>query len=149
MTATAANTTVLPADRITVTGTGTRRTITFDPVSAGLATVMVTVKDGDETASASFNVRVSGPPPHPDGHYYSGAVDLSASIDVGGDYFLGMSDEVNTAHLYRKGVSGSPLESFNSGFPGGESDFEGVTRFGDTILWTRFARQQPLGLGAS
>ena len=96
-----------------------------------------TVKAGDDTATAT--VTRAGDPgaaPDPSAHYYSGAVDLSAAIDVGGDYFLGISDEVNTVHLFKKGVSGAPLASWNQGFPGGETDFEGVTRFGDTVVWS-------------
>ena len=127
---------IQPDDKITVTGSGAARTITFDPIAAGSATITLTASANGESTTSNFALRVSGPAPDATGHYFSGLVDISATVDLGGDYFLGMSDEVNTVHLFRKGVDGGPLASFNSGFPGGETDFEGAARFGDTIAWS-------------
>ncbi|MDA0182554.1 DUF3616 domain-containing protein [Solirubrobacter phytolaccae] len=136
VTATSNNAASLPSDRITLGGTGHTRTATFDPVAIGSAVVTFTVKAGDDTRTVAVTVRTTGPAPDPTAHYYSGAVDLSANLDVGGDYFLGISDEVNTVHLFKKGVSGGPITSWSDGFPGGETDFEGVTRFGNTVVWS-------------
>ncbi|MDA0183802.1 fibronectin type III domain-containing protein [Solirubrobacter phytolaccae] len=136
VTASSSNQAVLPNDRITVTGTGATRTVTFDPVSAGSAGLTFTASAEGDTVTATLPFNASGPAPDPTAHYYSGPVDLSAAIDVGDGYFLGVSDEVNTIHLFKKGVTGRPVKSWNQGFPGGETDFEGATRFGDTLVWT-------------
>ena len=137
MTASSGSATVLPNDKVVISGTGTRRTVTFDPQDVGTANVTLTVlAPGDTPATVTIAVKATGAAPDPAGHYYSGAVDLSASLDVGDGYFLSISDEVNNPLLYKKGVSGAPIASFPAGFPGGETDFEGVTRFGDTVVWS-------------
>ncbi|MDA0183801.1 DUF3616 domain-containing protein [Solirubrobacter phytolaccae] len=136
VTATSSNQTILPNDKIAISGTGAVRTATFDPIATGTATVTFTARSGDDAVTATLTLKVSPAVADPGGHYYSGPVDLSAAIDVGGDYFLGISDEVNTVHLFKKGVSGGSLAQWNQGFPGGETDFEGATRFGNTIVWS-------------
>jgi hypothetical protein len=136
VTATSSNTAVLPNDKVVITGTGERRTATFDPIAVGSATVTFTVKASGDTKSVTVVMKATGAAPEATGHYYSGLVDLSASLDVGDGYFLGISDEVNVPRLYKKGVTGAPVASFPLGFPGGEVDYEGVTRFGNTVVWT-------------
>ena len=49
VTAASSNTTVLPNDRITITGEGALRTVTFDPAAGGSSNVTFTVRAGDET----------------------------------------------------------------------------------------------------
>ena len=136
VTATSNNAAVLPDDKIVITGTGERRIATFDPVAVGSATATFTVKTSGDTKSVTVAVKSTGAAPEATGHYYSGVVDLSASLDVGSGYFLGISDEINVPHLYKKGVTGAPVRDFPLGFPGGEVDYEGVTRFGNTVVWT-------------
>ncbi|MDA0183800.1 DUF3616 domain-containing protein [Solirubrobacter phytolaccae] len=136
VTATSANQAILPNANITITGTGSKRTATLNPITTGSTAVTFTARSDDETATVTVSLATTAAAPYPGSHYYSGAVDLSAAVDVGGDHFLGVSDEVNTIHLYKKGVSGRPLASWSDGFPGGETDFEGVTRFGDMLVWS-------------
>ena len=136
LTATSSNQTVLPDSKITFAGTGHVRTASFDVQAAGTATATITLKAGADTKTVTVAITATGPAPEATSHYYNGPVDLSADIDVGDGYFLGISDEVNTPLLFKAGVSGSPIATFPAGFPSTEGDFEGATRFGDTVVWT-------------
>ncbi|MDA0183370.1 DUF3616 domain-containing protein [Solirubrobacter phytolaccae] len=134
LTARSTNPDGLPDDAITVTGTGTRRTVTFEPTVAGGSYVTLTLTAGGEQTTREILVSVFPEPPDPTSHYYENLVDISAAVDLGGDLFLGMSDEVNALTLFKKGENGAGLESFQAGLPGGEADLEGAVRNGDTII---------------
>ncbi|MBE2319177.1 DUF3616 domain-containing protein [Solirubrobacter sp. CPCC 204708] len=136
LTVQSSNATVLPNDNVTVTGTGTRRTVTLRPITNGSSDLILTVAAGSEQTTRTIEVAVFPEPPDPTSHYYSGLVDISAAIDLGGELFLGMSDEANSLALFKKGEDGAAIEGFIAGLPGGEADLEGAVRFGDTIVVT-------------
>ena len=118
VTATSANATVLPNDRIAVTGGGERRTVSFDPAAVGSSNVTITVRAGDEQASVMVAVRATGVAPHPTSHYYSGAVDLSAAIDVGGELFPRHLGRDQHAAPVQEGRLGRPAGVVRHRLPG-------------------------------
>lgn len=65
VTATSANTALIPNFRLTLAGTGASRTLTLRPRAAqyGTAVITVTVSDGTATASTQFTLTVGLPPP--------------------------------------------------------------------------------------
>ena len=148
VTASSSDTTALPNDRIAITGEGATRTVTFDPAASGSSNVTFTVRAGDETGTVVVTVRTSGAPPEPTGHYYSGAVDLSAAVDAGDGYFLGVSDEVNRDPPLQGRRIRRAAELLRPGLPERRDRLRGRHPLRRHDRLDRVARQQPLGLRA-
>jgi putative cell wall-binding protein len=141
LTATSANTTVLPDSGIAITGTGATRTVTFTPAARGTSSVTFTATDPDDnTGTLTIGYGASGQADGT-GRYFHGISDASTAIDVGDGYVLLANDESNEIFLHRTGVSGPPVRTWpianaDLGISGGEVDIEGAARTGNTILWT-------------
>ena len=98
---------------------------------------------------STVSLRTSGGDGRPGGHYYSGLVDLSAAIDVGGDYFLGVSDEVNTIRLFKKGVERRLDRVLERRASRRRDRLRGRDALRRHARVVGLARQQPLGQRAS
>lgn len=142
VTATSSDTAVAPASGIGVSGSGADRTLTVTPAAVGHSTITLTATAPDGTrASTTVDYGVSAAvAADPAARYYSGAGNGSAIIDVGGGYMLVGDDESNVLRLYREGVSGPPVKTFDfsAQLPDGttEIDLEAAARAGDRIYWT-------------
>ena len=64
VTASSDNTALVPRENITLSGSGAERSVTILPVEnlSGLATITLTVDDGERTATSSFTLEVNDPP---------------------------------------------------------------------------------------
>lgn len=126
---------------ISITASGATRTLSVTPAGAvGDATITLTVSAPDGTSSTtSVAFGASQDVGQPSAHYYSGAGNASAAIDVGNGYALVGDDENNLLRLYDLSRSGPPLKTFDftSQLPFGstEIDIEAAARSGNTIYW--------------
>jgi hypothetical protein len=72
---------------------------------------------------------------------HTGCCDASAGVAVSSNLFLVANDEDNLLRVYRRDISGPPLQSFEAGTflavdaKKPETDLEGAARVGDTIYW--------------
>jgi Protein of unknown function (DUF3616) len=142
VTATSSNTAVVANSGLTVTGSGAARTLTVAPTGVGYATITLTASAPDGTsATATVDYAASAALPDPAASaYYSGAGNASTAVDLGDGYMLVGDDESNVLRLYREGVSGPPVKTFDftSLLPDGttEIDIEAAAMAGDRIYWT-------------
>ena len=140
VTATSSDETVAPASGLTVTGDGTDRTLTVTPAATGYATITLTATAPDgSSATTQVQYGVSGDLGDASQHYYTGAGNASAAIDVGGGYMIVADDESNVLRLYDETRSGPPVRTFDftGQLPAGtaEADLESAARVGDTVYW--------------
>ena len=113
---------VVPASGITVTGSGSERTLSVTPTGVGISKITLTVEAPDGVfESTQINYGVSENQGDPSDRYYSGAADAGSSVDVGGGYMLVAGDDSNVLNLYHERTSGPPVKSFdfNSDLPSG------------------------------
>ena len=131
---------VAPVSGITVTGTGTERTLTVTPAAVGISTLTLTVEAPDRVfTSTQVNYGASEYLGSPSDRYYSGASEAATAIDVGDGYMIVGEDESNTLNLYHERTSGPPVKSFDfdSELPYGatEVNIHSSARAGNTIYW--------------
>jgi hypothetical protein len=129
---------VAPVSGITVTGTGSERTLTVTPGAVGLSKLTLTVEAPDGVfTSTQISYGVSEYEGSPSDRYYSGAADSGASVEVGNGYMIVGGDEVNTLALYHERVSGPPVKTFDfdSELPYGatEVNIHSMARAGNTL----------------
>ncbi len=123
---------------ITVTGTGTERTLHVTPGAVGESKLTLTVEAPDGVfTSTQIVYGVSPYEGSPSDRYYSGAADSGASIDVGDGYMIVAGDEVNTLELYHERVSGPPVRTFNFNgelpYGSAEVNIHSMARAGNTL----------------
>ncbi len=133
------NTAVLPVSGISVSGEGGLRTLSFAPTGRGTTEVTVTVTGvGKKQASTTFKYSASMATT-PTSRYLQGFSDSSTAIGLGNGLIIVAEDERDLPGLFREGVSGPPLKTYDIGFapnPGAdEMDFESSARAGDVIYW--------------
>jgi hypothetical protein len=134
------NPTVAPVGAISLTGTGSKRTLAVTPAAQGTSKLTLTVEAPDGSfASTQVSYGASLNLGNASDRYYEGAGNASSAIDVGGGYMILGDDETNVLHLYRTRTSGEPVKSydFTSQLPFGttEMDIEASARSGNTIYW--------------
>ena len=140
VTATSSDQSVLPDDAVAVTGSGSRRVLSFDPIAMGNTDVTLNLTGaGGKSSTAQVGYLVSRATT-PSSRVLQGLSDPSTAIYVGDDHMLVAEDEASAIFLYRTDVSGPPVETFDVGISanptsGGEIDYESSVRVGDTIYW--------------
>ena len=140
VTASSDNTTVVPS--VAVSGSGATRTLTVtsnDTVGLANITLTVTTPDG-RSASAVLQYGVSAAAPDATSTFLYDFSDASTALDAGGGYYLVGDDEFNQPALYREGVSGPPVKTWNFDSLMGvadtsQIDIEASARLGNTIYW--------------
>lgn len=148
LSATSSNPGVLPDANISVAaGAGGARTLSFVPIAAGYANIVLSLVDGDaNTVTRSLRLAVSS------GATASGATrwlktrsDWSAAVAVDASYMLVADDESpNLVALFARADSAEPVASYDltTGNPLGlsaataETDLEAMTRIGNTLWLT-------------
>ena len=140
--ASAADTDVVSS--VSVSGSGATRTITVvpKPATVGLSDITVTVTTPDErSATATLQFGVSPAAPDATSYFlYGSGSDASTAVDVGDGYYVVGDDEYNALALYKEGVSGPPVATWDFGPDMGvldsdQLDIESSARVGDTIYW--------------
>ncbi len=134
---------VLPASDITVSGTGSERTVSFDPQSVGEALLHFTVTNangetsGDRSLATEYFVT-----PHESStsRQLYGLSNASTAIDVGGGYLMVGDDDLNQIFLYNTEKSELPEKQFPvlqlpPGAEAGSADIEASARKGNTLYW--------------
>jgi hypothetical protein len=138
--ATSSNQAVAADAGITVTGSGTSRTISVQPAGAvGYATITLTATvPGGPPTTTHFLYAASAAAPDATSHFLSGASDASTAIDVGDGYIVVGDDESNILRLYNTVSSGGPVKTwdFTTEIGASSIDIEAAARLGDTIYWT-------------
>jgi hypothetical protein len=134
------NKTVAPQGGISVSGSGSARTLSVIPGAVGESQLTITVEAPDgASASTLVTYGASENLGDPSDRYYAGAGNCSTTIDVGDGYMICGDDEVNVLHLYHERGSGEPVKSFNFNgeLPYGatEMDIEASARAGNTLYW--------------
>lgn len=132
---------VAAASGVAVSGSGASRTVTVAPAGAvGFADIVLQVNgEAGKTATVTLHYAASAAAPDPaTSRYYTGAADASTAQDVGDGYVILGDDENNTLRLYRRGVSGGPVKTWDFTAQMGnpeEIDIESSARVGNTIYW--------------
>ncbi|MFD0745932.1 hypothetical protein ACFQ1L_31925 [Phytohabitans flavus] len=135
------NSAQVPADRITITGTGATRTVRIEPATADRingAALTFTARDPDgNTGQVQVQYYASLAVASPTATYYYGDADASAAVDAGDGYILVADDEHEIIKLYKAGQSGNPVKEYDfAAVPGGrELDIESAARVGDLVYW--------------
>jgi hypothetical protein len=135
------NNAVAEASGVAVSGSGATRTVSVTPKGGvGYAEITLQVEGAEgKKQTAVLRYAASAPAPNAaDARFLTGAADASATIPVGGGYFIAGDDENNILRLYAPGVSGAPVKTwdFTSSIGTEEIDIEAATRSGNTIYWT-------------
>jgi RHS repeat-associated protein len=136
------NTTALPQNRISLTGTGGTRVLTITPTNVCYAVpVKISVGDGTNvtekilvySASSGWSTNAM---------FHIMMCDASTSLALDSNYMLVGDDETHPIRLYDRTRSGLPLAAFDfsqelglSGFAETEIDLEASTRTGNRIYW--------------
>ena len=161
VTATSLNEAILPSANITVTGTGSERLLSFEPVASGpIIFITVSVATSEGEYSFRFEYGASAEPNDPAGVYYYQMSNTSTAIDVGDGYMLLGDDDANVVFLYKQDGSGFPLKvwDFTSDSQLGSTELaiESAARSGDTIVWaashgnnSRHGQENTNGAGAT
>lgn len=135
------NPAVVADANLTLSGSGATRNLKIDPTGVGLATIVVTVSDGSQTASYTIQYAASAASVNPTTtRFHTGGSDASTAIALDDTLMLVAIDEDQTIRLYDRTQSGLPLKSFDLtsalGLVGNdEVDIEASTRVGDRIYW--------------
>jgi hypothetical protein len=146
VTAASSDPAVAPVSGIAITGTGGDRTLSVTPGAVGTSTITLTVTAPDgTTGTASVDYGVSADltgslgADGSDLHYYSGAANASAAVDVGDGYAVVGDDESDVIRLYDLDTSGAPVKTFDFTsllpFGSAEIDIESASRSGNVIYW--------------
>ncbi len=131
---------VAPVSGITVTGTGTERTVTVTPEGVGITKLTFTVEAPNGAfTSTQISYGASEFLGDLSDRYYSQQGAAGSAIDVGGGYMIVASDESNTLALYREGTSAPPVKTFDfdGDLPYGAVavNIHSSARAGNTIYW--------------
>jgi hypothetical protein len=131
---------VAPVSGITVTGSGSERTLHVTPAGVGISELTLTAEAPDGVfTSTQISYGASEYEGSPSDRYYSGIDGAGSAIEVGGGYMLLASDESNVLNLYHERTSGPPVKSFDfdSDLPYGATsiNIHSSARAGDTIYW--------------
>ncbi|MFE6872116.1 hypothetical protein ACFVFS_36935 [Kitasatospora sp. NPDC057692] len=126
---------------VTVTGTGSARTLAVAAQGVGYTDLTVKVTGlGGKTASRTLHYAASPAVQFSaDSRYLTGSSDASAAVDAGGGYIVVADDESNVLRLYDRNASGAPVRTWDFSSALGvtkEIDIEGATRVGNTVYWT-------------
>ncbi len=133
-----------PVTGLTVTGSGATRTVTISSAdTVGLSDITVTVKtpDGRQASTVTpFEYGVSAAAPDATSSWLENFSNASTAQDAGGGYFIVGDDALNQLALYKAGVSGPPVTTWNFDPQMGVSDtsqidMEAAARSGNTIYW--------------
>ncbi len=140
VTASSSKESVAPVSGITITGTGSERTLHVTPAGVGISTLTLTVEAPDGVfTSTQVSYGASEYEGEPSDRYYSGAADSGSAIDVGEGYMIVAQDESNVLNLYHGRTSGPPVKTFNfdSELPYGASEMNihASARAGNTLYW--------------
>ncbi|MFM8580911.1 MAG: CARDB domain-containing protein [Planctomycetaceae bacterium] len=145
-TATSSNSSVVPADNLQTSGSGSSRTLKIIPVAVGYSTLTVTVSDGAASAQYTIQYAASAASTTLAATIFpSGSSDASTAIAIDSQHTVVADDEDQVLRLYRRDQSGLPLAEFDftsslgltdlSGGVPREVDLEAATRVGNTIYW--------------
>ncbi len=131
---------VAPVSGITITGTGSERTLTVTPGAVGISKLTLSVEAPDGVfTSTQISYGVSEYEGSPSDRYYSGAADSGSAIEIGGGYMIVAEDESNILYLYHQRTSGPPVRSydFDSELPYGEKELNihAMARAGNTLYF--------------
>ncbi|GGD79624.1 hypothetical protein GCM10011514_49500 [Emticicia aquatilis] len=140
------NTSVVPNANLVLTGTGASRNLKITPISAGYATITVTVNDGTTNTTFTLNYAASQASNiTTNTHFHTGKSDASTAIKVDNELMLVADDEDQTIRLYNRNNSGLPINSFDftsvlglTDISGGiprEVDIEASLKIGSSIYW--------------
>ncbi|MFC8229194.1 hypothetical protein [Streptomyces sp. NPDC057287] len=126
---------------VTVTGTGTTRTLSVAAHARGYTDLTIKVTGlGGKTATKKLSYAASAAVQNSaDTRYVTGSSDASAAVDVGGGYAVVADDESNVLRLYDLAASGAPVRTWDVASKLGvskEIDIEGAARVGNTVYWT-------------
>ncbi len=133
--------TVAATGDVTITGTGSTRTVAVTAEHQGYTDLTLKVTGlGGAYATKTLHYAASATVQNAPGtRYLTGASDASAAVDVGGGYVVVGDDENNTLRLYDRNSSGAPVRTWDFSAELGvsrEIDIEAAARVGDTIYWT-------------
>jgi hypothetical protein len=121
---------------VTITGTGAQRTISFNPIKSGFASVKFTVT-GTTGLTATYALAYeAAAATTPTSRTLAGSSDASTAIDAGDGYYFIGDDEKSPIRLYNGTVSGREVAQFPVGDRvSGELDLEASARKGDMVYW--------------
>lgn len=127
----------MTAAQVTVGGTGSERTISFNPQSVGYSTIVLTLTGTTgltTTFTLGYYVSMATTPTS---RVLEGSSDDSTAIDVGDGYFMDGDDEKNNIRLYNGAVSGREVAQFAppSVAPTSEMDLEASARQGNQLYF--------------
>lgn len=116
VTATSSNTTVVPSNSVSVSGSGAIRNIKVKGIAVGYSDIVVTVSDGAATASYTLNYACSEPSPMlipAQTFWHTGMSDGSDAVAIDDNYYMSGDDELDVVNVYSRNASGLPLVSFD------------------------------------
>jgi hypothetical protein len=131
---------VAPVSGITVSGSGSQRTLSVTPGAVGESKITLTVEAPDGVfTSTQIKYGVSAYEGDPSDRYYSGAADSGASIEVGGGYMIVAGDGSNVLNLYRERTSGPRVKTFDFDgelpYGAAEVNIHSLARAGNTLYF--------------
>lgn len=112
------NLTILPLNKISLTGTGSIRNLKVTPNLVGYSTIIVSVSDGLSSSSYTINYACSDSIPKlilGNSLWHTGMSDASDAIELDNEYYLSADDEIDVVNVYSRTSSGLPLVSYNFG----------------------------------
>ncbi|GAA2289167.1 hypothetical protein OKJ48_39765 [Streptomyces kunmingensis] len=126
---------------VSVTGTGSSRTVSVAARGQGYTDLTLKVTgSGGSSATTKLHYAASAAVSGAAGtRYFTGSSDASAAVDVGGGYLVVADDESNVLRLYNGAVSGAPVKTWDMSSKvdaDKEIDIEGAARVGNLIYWT-------------
>ncbi len=107
------NTSVVPDANLILSGSDAKRNLKIKAVSAGYATITVTVTNGIDSIAYVLNYAASQATDVAGKRWHTNISDASAAIEVGDDYMMVANDETNYLYLYNKNHSGQPVKFFD------------------------------------
>jgi hypothetical protein len=130
---------VAPQAGISVSGSGSERTLHVAPGAVGESRLTITVEAPDGAITSTLVTYGASENLGSSARYYAGAGNCSSAIDVGEGYVICGDDQVNVLHLYHERHSSEPVKSFDFTkelpFGATEIDIEASARSGDTLYW--------------
>jgi len=129
---------VAPVSGISVTGSGSERTLSVTPGAVGVSKLTLTVEAPNGVfESTQITYGVSEYQGDASDRYYSGAADAGGTVDVGDGYMLAVGDGSNVLRLYRDRISGPPVRTFDFTselpFASTEINAHSIARAGNTL----------------
>lgn len=112
------NLSVVPLNKISLSGSTGLRNVKITPSIAGYSTITISVNDGINTASYQINYACSDSIPKivlNNTLWHTGMSDASDAIELDNQFYLSADDEINVVNVYSRTNSGLPLVSYNFG----------------------------------